>query len=139
MITPALLIVPLIHFAGKRATHPRLRSMMKSVVLASAGLLWVSSIPLMREAVRDPLTIIILLVTVVLLVMRKLDSLWIILGASALELAEASTHLSSGLKSSALIRAWTLLLTSPRIFRTSSAGNPSGSCRRSHLKPLAVL
>lgn len=52
---------------------------------------------LMREVVRDPLTIAILLVTVVLLVMRKLDSLWIILGASALELAAASTHLLSGL------------------------------------------
>jgi hypothetical protein len=50
----------------------------------------------MREAVRDPLTIAILLVTVVLLVMRKLDSMDH-LGASALKLAAASTHLLSGL------------------------------------------
>jgi chromate transporter len=78
-------------------THPRLRSMMKSVVLASNGLLWVSSVPLMREAVRDPLTMAILVTTVVLLVLRKLDSLWIILGASVLELGAASTHLLSGL------------------------------------------
>jgi chromate transporter len=97
MIAPALLIIPLIHFVGRHATHPRLRSMMKSVVLASAGLLWVSSAPLMREAVRDPLTIAILVATVLLLILRKLDSLWIILGALALELAAASTHLLSGL------------------------------------------
>ncbi len=97
MIAPALLIIPLIHFMGKRATHPRVTSTMQGVVLASAGLLWVSSIPLAREAVYDPLTIAILLVTVVLLVLRKLDSLWIILGAATLELAAASVHLVSGL------------------------------------------
>ncbi len=87
MITPALLIIPPIHFVGRHATHPRLRSMLQAVVLASAGLLWVSSIPLAREAVHDPLTVFILLVNVVLLVLRKLDSFWILLGASALELS----------------------------------------------------
>lgn len=96
MIVPALLIIPLIHFVGKHANHPRLRSMLQSVVLASAGLLWVSSIPLARETMRDPLTIAILLVTVILLVLRKLDSLWIILGAAALELGAASLHLVGG-------------------------------------------
>lgn len=97
MIAPALLILPLIRFVGKRATHPRARSMLQGVVLASAGLLWVSSMPLARETVRDPLTIALFLGTVFLLVLRKLDSLWIILGAAALELAAASMHLVSGL------------------------------------------
>jgi chromate transporter len=99
MIAPALLIIPLIHFVGKHATHPRARSMLQAVVLASAGLLWVSSIPLARESVRAraPLTITILLSSVVLLTFRKLDSLWIILGAAALELGAASLHLVSGL------------------------------------------
>jgi chromate transporter len=96
MIAPALLIIPLIRFVGKHATHPRLRSMLQSVVLASAGLLWVSSITLARETVRDPLTVVILLTTVVLLVLRKLDSLWIILGSAALELAAVSLHLVQG-------------------------------------------
>ncbi len=99
MIAPALLIIPLIHFVGRHAAHPRLRSMLQSVVLASAGLLWVSSIPLARETLRDPLTVIILLVTVVLLVMRRLDSLWIILGAAAVELTAASLHLVQGISS----------------------------------------
>ncbi|WP_433966625.1 hypothetical protein [Tunturiibacter gelidiferens] len=67
--------------------------------LLSLGVLtkWASSLPLGREAVYDPLTIGILIVTVVLLLLRKLDSLWIILGATALELAAASTHVISGL------------------------------------------
>ena len=96
MIAPALLIIPLIQFIGKRATHPRLRSMLQGVVLASAGLLWVSSLPLAKETVRDPLTVAILLVTIVLLVLRKMDSLWIILGSAALELAAVSLHLVQG-------------------------------------------
>jgi chromate transporter len=96
IVAPALLIIPLIHFMGKHAAHPRARSMLQAVVLASAGLLWVSSIPLARESARDPLTIAILLSSVVLLVFRKLDSLWIILGAAALELGAASVHLVSG-------------------------------------------
>jgi chromate transporter len=97
MIAPALIIIPLIHFVAKHSTYPRARSMLQSVVLASAGLLWVSSIPLAHEAVRDPLTVGILVVTVVLLVLRKLDSIWIILGAASLELAAASLHLVGGL------------------------------------------
>jgi chromate transporter len=97
MIAPALLVIPLIHFMGKRSTNRRIRSTLQAIVLASAGLLWASSLPLLREAVFDPLTIGILLVTVILLVLRKLDSLWIILGAAALELAAASMRLVEGL------------------------------------------
>jgi chromate transporter len=71
--------------------------MLQGVVLASAGLLWASSLPLARESVRDPLTIGIFMVTAVLLVRRKIDSFWLILGAATLELAAASAHLVSGL------------------------------------------
>jgi chromate transporter len=97
MIAPALLIIPLIHFMRRHATHPRVRSLLQGVVLASAGLLLASSLPLGREAVYDPLTIGIMIVTVILLVLHKLDSLWIILTAAALELAAASVHLVSRL------------------------------------------
>jgi hypothetical protein len=50
-----------------------------------------------REAVYDPLTIGILIVAAVLLVLRKLDSLWIIRGAATLELAAGSMRFVSGL------------------------------------------
>jgi chromate transporter len=39
MITPALLIIPLVHFVGRRMEHPRVRSVLQTVVIASAGLL----------------------------------------------------------------------------------------------------
>ena len=97
MIAPAFLIIILIRVIGRHATHPRLRSLLQGVVLASAGLLWASSIPLARETVRDPLTVFIFVATVILMVLRKLDSLWIILGATVLELAAASVHLVESL------------------------------------------
>lgn len=95
MIAPALLMIPLIRLMGHHAAHPRARSMLQAVVLASVGLLWASSVPLAREAVRDPLTIGIAVATVILLALRKIDSIWIILGAAALELGAASVHLVS--------------------------------------------
>ena len=39
MITPALLIIPLLKFAGSHVEHPRVKSAMQAVVIASAGLL----------------------------------------------------------------------------------------------------
>jgi chromate transporter len=93
MVMPALLILPLLHFLGRHASHPRARSALQAVVLASAGLLWAVSLPLARAAAVDPLTIGILMVTIVLLVSRKVDSLVVIVGAAAVELTAASLHL----------------------------------------------
>lgn len=39
MVTRAVVIIPLIYYAGPRAQHPRVRGMIQMVVLASAGLL----------------------------------------------------------------------------------------------------
>ena len=49
MITPALLIIPMVHFIGRRMEHPRVRSVLQTVVIASAGLLLASSDPLGRD------------------------------------------------------------------------------------------
>jgi len=94
---PALLIIPLIRLTGRHAKHPRLRGALDAVILASVGLLWASCLPLGRESVQDPLTAAILIVAILLLVVRKLDTIWVILGAAAVELLAASTHLVAGL------------------------------------------
>jgi chromate transporter len=39
VITPALLIIPLVHFVGRRMEHPRVKSILQAIVIASAGLL----------------------------------------------------------------------------------------------------
>lgn len=90
MITPALLIIPLVHFAGKKIEHPRIKTVLQAIVIASAGLLLAAAIPLARDALVDPITIGIALVSVVLLLTTKLDTLWIISGASVVSLSAAS-------------------------------------------------
>jgi chromate transporter len=50
MITPALVVIPLIHLAGRQMKHPRVRSILQTIVIASAGLLLAAAIPLARDA-----------------------------------------------------------------------------------------
>jgi len=97
MATPALLILPLIHFAGQRAEHPRAKAVLQAVVLASAGLLWSATIPLARDAITDWLTLALAVAGLALLATRKVEALWIILGSSLIYLAAASLRLVSGL------------------------------------------
>jgi chromate transporter len=90
MITPALLIIPLVHFAGRKIDHPRVKGVLETVVIASAGLLLAASIPLAHDALTDPVTIGIAIVSLVLLLTTELDTLWIILGAAVISSAGAS-------------------------------------------------
>ena len=90
MITPALLIIPLVHFAGRKIEHPRVRSVLQTVVIASAGLLLAAAIPLAQDALTDPITVAIAAVSLVLLLTTRLDTLWIILGAAMVSLTAAS-------------------------------------------------
>lgn len=95
MITPALLIIPLVHFVGRRMEHPRVKSILQSVVIASAGLLLAASIPLARDALTDPVTIAVAIVSLALLLTTKWDTLWIILGAAVCSLSAASLGIVS--------------------------------------------
>ena len=87
MITPALLIIPWVHFVGRKMEHPRVKSVLQTVVIASAGLLLAAAIPLARDALTDPVTIMIAAISLALLLTTRLDTLWIILGAAAISLS----------------------------------------------------
>ena len=87
MITPALLVIPTVHLAGRRMRHPRVRSILETVVIASAGLLLAAAIPLGREALTDPVTIAIGAVGLVLLLTTKIEVAWIIVGAAVVAMA----------------------------------------------------
>lgn len=90
MVTPAGLIIPLVHLVGRRMEHPRVRSVLQTVVIASAGLLLAAAIPLARDGLTDPVTIVIALVSLALLFTTKLDTLWIILGAALTSLTASA-------------------------------------------------
>ena len=93
MITPALLIIPMVHFIGRKLENPRIKSVMQAVVIASAGLLLAAAIPLAIEALTGPVTIAIAVATLVLMLLTKLDTLWIILGSAVITLTLSSIGL----------------------------------------------
>jgi chromate transporter len=59
-----------------------LKAVLKAVVIASAGLLLATAIPLPRDAPTSPVFIGIAVMTVALLLTTELDTLWIILGSA---------------------------------------------------------
>jgi chromate transporter len=93
MSTPALLIIPLVHYVGRKLENPRVKTVLETIVIASAGLLFAAAIPLARDALTDWLTVAIAVATVVLLLVSKIDTLWIVLGAAATTLAASSLGL----------------------------------------------
>lgn len=54
--------------------------MLQLIIIASAGLLLAAAIPLARDALTDPITVMIAAVSLVLLLTTKLDTLWLISG-----------------------------------------------------------
>lgn len=93
MITPALLIIPLVHFIGRKMEHPRVKSILQTIVIASAGLLLAAAIPLARDGLTGPVTWTVAVVCFVLLLTTKLDTLWMILGAALVSLTASSVGL----------------------------------------------
>ena len=84
MSAPALFVILLVGYFGRRAQHPRVRNMLQCVVLASATLLVLAAIPIGRDALNGPLTIAITVVALPLLLLKRINTLWIVAGAAAL-------------------------------------------------------
>lgn len=82
MVTPAFLILPLLRYASGRANDPRVKRMIRAILLASAGLLVSSAIPLGKEAFSGPLTLIIAMASLGLTLFTRIDTALIILAAA---------------------------------------------------------
>lgn len=95
MITPALLIIPLVHFVGRKMEHPRVKSILQTVVIASAGLLLAATIPLGRDGLTGAITWAIAAICFTLLLTTKIDTLWMILGAAVVSLTASSIGLAA--------------------------------------------
>ena len=82
LMTPAFLILPMMRWVGARAESPRVKSAIRAVILASAGLLLSASVPLARDAITGPLALGIVLVSFAVLALTKLDTVWVVLGGA---------------------------------------------------------
>lgn len=86
LLTPAFLIIPLMKWAARYSNIPRIRSAIRAVILASAGLLISASLPLTRDAANGPLTAVIIVIAFATLVFTEIETWWIMLGAAAVGL-----------------------------------------------------
>jgi len=64
---------------------------LQTIVIASAGLLLAAAIPLARDALTDPITVMIAAASLIVLLTTKLDTLWLILGAAVVSLSALSS------------------------------------------------
>ena len=86
MVTPAFLIIPMLQFLGSRAEHRRAKSVTRAVMVAGAGLMASSAVPLARDAVTGVMALAIVVASFALIAFTRVDSLWIILGAGVIGL-----------------------------------------------------
>ncbi len=81
MILPSFLVIPLIYFLGQKAEHPRVKSILSSVIIASAALLFAQAIPLAKDAIDGYFTFAIALLSFLLLLLTRIKTHWIIFSA----------------------------------------------------------
>jgi chromate transporter len=82
LITPAFLIIPLMNWIGRYTGQPRVRSAIRAIILASAGLLIAASIPLTMDAVTGPLAAAMVAASFFVLTFTGIESWWVMLGAA---------------------------------------------------------
>jgi len=92
LITPAFLVIPLMRWIGARAEIPRIRSAIRGLLLASAGLLVSSSVPLTQDAFTDVFSALLIVASFALLTFTRIDSAWLILGAAGAGIASSLLH-----------------------------------------------
>jgi len=90
LITPALCIIPLVHFVGARMEHPRVKAALETILIASAALLLAATIPLAQGALTSPVTIAIAVLGLAALSLTKIDTLWIIFAGALASLTASS-------------------------------------------------
>lgn len=92
LMTPAFLILPMMRWIGVRAESPRVKSAIRAVVLASAGLLLSASVPLARDAITGWLTLGIVLASFAVLALTRIDTVWVVLGGATVGLIAFKVH-----------------------------------------------
>jgi chromate transporter len=87
VMTPAFLIIPILHYLGRRADRPAVKSAIQAVMLAAAGLVISATVPLAKDALTGTLAIAIALGSFLFLVLTRKDTLWVIVGSAIAGLA----------------------------------------------------
>ena len=87
LVTPAFLVIPLMHWIGRRADNPRVRGTIRGIVLSAAGLLLSAAMPLTQDAWTGGFAVAIMAASFALLTFTKIDSALLMAGAAVAGLA----------------------------------------------------
>ena len=87
LVTPAFLVIPLLHFAGRRAENPRVKRMLRAVVLATAGVSLSATLPLGADALHSPLAYVLAGTTALIVAFTDIDTIWVMIAAAGVSLA----------------------------------------------------
>ncbi len=90
LITPALLAIPLVHYVARSTAHPRARSVVNAVVIASAALILAATVPIALQALGGAALIVIAGASALVLAATGVDTVWVIAAAGAAGLLAAS-------------------------------------------------
>jgi len=82
-VTPAFLIIPMLQFLGRKADKPAVKSAIRAVTLAAAGLVVTTTVPLAKDALTGALPIAIAAGSFLFLVFTRRATIWVI-GVAAL-------------------------------------------------------
>jgi chromate transporter len=86
LLTPALLVIPLMRWLEKYAKMPRIRGAIRAVVLASAGLLMASSVPMVQSASTGLILVLTIAMSFAILAFTAVESWWVMAGSAAIGL-----------------------------------------------------
>jgi chromate transporter len=81
-LAPAFLIIPILHYLGRRAERPRVKSAIQAVTFAAAGLVIEATVPLARDALTGWIPVAIAVASFLFLVLTRRETLWVMLGAA---------------------------------------------------------
>jgi chromate transporter len=87
VVTPAVLVIPLLISARRKIEDPRVKRALRAVVVASAGVSLSATLPLSTDALRNVPLYSIAAISLVLLLVTTWDTLWVMLGAALTSLA----------------------------------------------------
>ncbi len=86
MITPTLLVIPVLRYFLQAARHPALRASIRALLLAAAGLLVSSALPLGRDSLTGLVPAAIAAVSFAIIAFTRVETAWVIAGAGLIGL-----------------------------------------------------
>ncbi len=86
LVTPALLVLPLLYWLGRHAKRPGVKRALDAVMLASAGLALTAALPLARDAIDGPVPVVLIAASAIVFVRSKVETVWLILAGGAVML-----------------------------------------------------